>query len=115
ASGAGDGVGVPEAGATSFAARADEAPEEPRVARVPEPRVTRVATRSSGRRARPVPAVAVVTHRVRPGQTLSEIAKEHNVSVQRLASANRIQRARRLRVGQVLKIPISPSATQSPT
>jgi peptidoglycan lytic transglycosylase D len=105
---------LPESGASQFASRVSEAPEEPRVARPTEPRVTRVAVRSPARKARPA-AVAVVTHRVRAGQTLSEIAKEHNVSVQQLASANRIQRAKRLRVGQVLKIPISQGPTQSAT
>ncbi|HEX7239190.1 MAG TPA: DUF5715 family protein [Longimicrobiaceae bacterium] len=44
------------------------------------------------------------THRVRRGETLSEIALRHGTSVQRLKSANSM-RSSRIRVGQVLVIP----------
>jgi membrane-bound lytic murein transglycosylase D len=53
----------------------------------------------------------VVTHRVRRGQTLSHIAKQHRVSVESLRRANRLGKSSRLRVGQVLKI----SGTQRET
>jgi membrane-bound lytic murein transglycosylase D len=45
------------------------------------------------------------THRVRPGDTLSEIAAEHGVSIDAVAAANGLTRRSVLRVGQVLEIP----------
>jgi LysM repeat protein len=45
------------------------------------------------------------THRVQAGQTLSHIAQQHRVSVDRLRSSNGLKQKDRLRVGQVLKIP----------
>jgi LysM repeat protein len=52
----------------------------------------------------------MITHRVRPGQTLSGIAKQHRVSVAMLKSVNRIGKAHRLKAGQTLRIPVSPNA-----
>jgi membrane-bound lytic murein transglycosylase D len=85
------------------------------LASLPEPRVTRAAARSTTRKsARPVRRT-LITHRVRPGQTLSHIARQHRVSVASLKSVNRLGRAERLRAGQVLRIPIPPSTSESAT
>ncbi|GAK60254.1 lytic transglycosylase catalytic [Candidatus Vecturithrix granuli] len=44
-------------------------------------------------------------HRVEKGQTLAMIAKIHNSSIQAITQANAIKNPRRLKVGQILKIP----------
>ena len=44
-------------------------------------------------------------HRVRSGQTLSQIARTYGVSVSALQSCNGVRSSRSLRVGQTLKIP----------
>jgi membrane-bound lytic murein transglycosylase D len=80
-----------------------------RLAELPEPRVVRVAARPV-RKARTPARATYVTHRVRPGQTLSHIAKKHGVSVNALRSANRIGKSTRLRAGQTLRIPVSANA-----
>lgn len=45
------------------------------------------------------------SHRVRPGQSLQKVAREHRVSVQDLAAENRVSPDASLHVGQVLTIP----------
>lgn len=45
------------------------------------------------------------THRVRPGETLSHIARRYRVSVARLKRANRLNNADQIRIGQRLVIP----------
>lgn len=50
-------------------------------------------------------------HRVREGQTLSEIARRYHVSARVIARANRLGSGARLRVGQVLVIPTGPTIT----
>ena len=50
-------------------------------------------------------ALAQRQHTVRPGQSLSTIARRHRVSVHDLAAANRIRRNSTLRPGQSLTIP----------
>ncbi len=45
-------------------------------------------------------------HRVRRGETVASIAEEHNVSQRALFDANPSLRPRRLRAGQVLKVPV---------
>ncbi len=44
-------------------------------------------------------------HRVEKGQTLEMIAKLHNSSIQAIAQVNAIKNPRKLKVGQILKIP----------
>ncbi len=44
-------------------------------------------------------------HKVRKGQTLSVIAKRYGISVKRIMRANGIKNARKVRAGQILKIP----------
>ena len=61
-------------------------------------RVTTVSRRGG---ARP----AVLTYRVRSGQSLSHIAKRYNVSVDALRRSNGLSKVARLKPGQVLRIP----------
>jgi D-alanyl-D-alanine carboxypeptidase/D-alanyl-D-alanine-endopeptidase (penicillin-binding protein 4) len=63
------------------------------VAPAPPPAPTRTAT------------AATRTHRIRSGDTLSEIAQQYGISVSALQKANPGLNARRLRLGQTLKIP----------
>lgn len=56
-------------------------------------------------------ALADTEHRVREGQTLSEIARRYHVSARVIARANRLGSGARLRVGQVLTIPTGPTIT----
>lgn len=77
----------------------------------------------------PQPAAKVTTpttYTVRPGDTLSVIARRHGVSLAALAQANNLTNPNALRIGQVLTIPtaagsssaaapaVSPSATAVP-
>jgi membrane-bound lytic murein transglycosylase D len=52
------------------------------------------------------PKRAYVIHRVRFGETLSEIALKYRVSVRRIVYANHLRSASRIRAGQRLKIPL---------
>jgi LysM repeat protein len=52
----------------------------------------------------PLPALAAEVT-VQPGETLSEIAARHGVSVQRLMDLNDIRKADHVEVGQVLRLP----------
>ena len=75
------------------------------VVRVPRGRGTRVAERFDSL---PVnERITFVDHYVARGQTLSEIAKRYRVSVAMIESANPRTKARTLRVGQRLIIPMS--------
>jgi murein DD-endopeptidase MepM/ murein hydrolase activator NlpD len=53
------------------------------------------------------PPMAALGHVVRPGQTLSAIARQHGVSVEALIRMNRLTPNARLRVGQRLTIPLT--------
>ena len=53
------------------------------------------------------PPAPTLRHVVRPGQTLSSIAREHGVSVEALVRVNGLTSKSRLRVGQRLSIPLS--------
>lgn len=52
-------------------------------------------------------AVSWIRHRVAPGETLSQIAKNYGISVREIQRANRLSSAHRIAVGQQLKIPKS--------
>ncbi|TMA52916.1 MAG: LysM peptidoglycan-binding domain-containing protein, partial [Deltaproteobacteria bacterium] len=54
---------------------------------------------------------AVVTHRVKHGQTLTHIAHAHRVSVASLRNVNRLGKRSVLRPGQRLRIPVAENAT----
>jgi len=51
------------------------------------------------------PAPQYATHRVRSGETLSQIARRYGTSVSALMRANGLRSANRLRVGQGLRVP----------
>jgi membrane-bound lytic murein transglycosylase D len=51
------------------------------------------------------PKIEVSTHRVRAGETLSQIAARYRTSVRALMSLNRLRSAHRLSVGQRLQVP----------
>jgi len=55
-----------------------------------------------------------VTHRVRPGESLSVIARRYSVSVQDLQRWNNISDPRKLRAGQSLTVFYTPAAQGSP-
>jgi membrane-bound lytic murein transglycosylase D len=94
---------LPESG-SGFAVRMAEAPAEPRIDRV----ATRTAARPAARKGKST-RTAFVTHRVRKGQTLSHIAKQHGVSVSTLRKMNRMGSSR-VKAGQTLKVPVSANA-----
>jgi membrane-bound lytic murein transglycosylase D len=78
---------------------------ETNVRPVRQGRVVRAAARAPARRGRPRVRSAALTYRVRAGQTLSHIARQHKVSVSALRSTNRLGKEALIRPGQVLKIP----------
>ena len=66
-----------------------------------------------GQTARPAPAQTAVSHRVRAGETLYEIALRYGVTVHALAAANGISNPARIFVGQTLSIPGTQAGTAS--
>jgi membrane-bound lytic murein transglycosylase D len=52
------------------------------------------------------PVPQYTTHRVRSGETLSQIARRYGASVSALVRTNGLRSANRLRVGQRLRIPV---------
>jgi membrane-bound lytic murein transglycosylase D len=50
--------------------------------------------------------ITIVKHRVRSGDTLSEIAERYHASVREIASANGISNQNRIRIGQILSVPV---------
>jgi membrane-bound lytic murein transglycosylase D len=95
---------LPESG-SGFAVRLAEAPAEPRVERV----AARTVERAAPRKGKTTTRTAFVTHRVRKGQTLSQIAKQHGVSISSLRKVNRMG-GTRVKAGQTLKVPVSANA-----
>lgn len=59
----------------------------------------------------PAPAPAFVEYTIRKGDTLSDVAKRHGISVKQLTSYNNIRQANHIRAGQVIRIPISPGSS----
>jgi LysM repeat protein len=53
------------------------------------------------------------SHVVAKGETLTQIAKQYGVTVDEIEKANNIQDAKKLQIGQTIKIP--PSGSPSPT
>lgn len=60
------------------------------------------------------PAGAHESYTVKNGDTLSEIARDHQVSTSALMTENSIEDANRIRVGQTLKIPHAGSESAAP-
>ncbi len=50
-------------------------------------------------------ATKTISHKIRKGDTLASIAQQYHVSVETLKSYNRIKKANRLQVGQIIKVP----------
>jgi LysM repeat protein len=91
-------------------------PTQPRtVATNPAPRVTPLPATPTNNFSRPMqqraaantqqPAPRARTHLVRPGDTMSNVARRYGVSLQRLQAANPSVNARQMRAGQTLNIP----------
>jgi membrane-bound lytic murein transglycosylase D len=55
------------------------------------------------------------THTVAKGETLTQISKQYGVSVEEIEELNKIGDAKKLQAGQTIKIPVSQTATPSPT
>jgi LysM repeat protein len=55
------------------------------------------------------------THIVAKGETLTQIAKQYGVTVEEIEALNKIGDAKKLQAGQTIKIPVSQTATPSPT
>ncbi len=53
----------------------------------------------------PPPELSYARHRVRPGETLSTIARRYRTSVNAIVKANRLRSRHRISIGQRLKIP----------
>jgi LysM repeat protein len=58
-------------------------------------------------------APGINTHVVARGETLTSIAKMHNVTVSELQKANHIENDRKLQIGQTLTIPTGSSANSA--
>jgi LysM repeat protein len=54
------------------------------------------------------PPASVLTHRVEPGETVWRIARRHGLPVEVLIETNHIEDVKKLRVGQLLTIPVAP-------
>jgi LysM repeat protein len=67
---------------------------------------------------KPAPAPATRTHRVRPGETLTAIARRYGTTIQAIVKVNTIRNPSFVRTGTVLRIPgggVPPAATTSPS
>ena len=65
-----------------------------------------VAQKNAGGKARQLSSVQVETkHKVSRGQTLASIAKQYRTTVKAITKFNKLSNPRKIRVGQVLKIP----------
>lgn len=58
--------------------------------------------------------VASKTHRVKPGDTLSQIARRHGLSLKSLQTANPSVDPKRLQVGQMLRLPSPSNHSEKP-
>ncbi len=64
--------------------------------------------------ATPTPRSRTITYRVRPGDTLSALAKEHNTTQEAIVEATKLDNPHMLKVGQELVIPVGPERSASP-
>jgi membrane-bound lytic murein transglycosylase D len=85
-------------------------PKRPYDLRVPAGREETVLARIAGVPEWTPPVPQFVTHRVRSGETLSQIANRYGTSVSAIMRANGIRSANRLRIGQRLRIPVRGTA-----
>ncbi|VEN74819.1 Lytic transglycosylase [Candidatus Desulfarcum epimagneticum] len=87
-------------------------PQELYTLRVPPGSGRRLLERIDDMPVSSLPQPAFVKHRVRPGETLSDIARKHRVSVKRIARANNIRRSNLIVAGKTLKIPLGRTSTR---
>jgi membrane-bound lytic murein transglycosylase D len=66
--------------------------------------VSEISTAPAPRRSQPQ-AAQVVQHRVKRGETLTQIAQRYGASVQRILQVNGIRHAHFIKVGTMLRIP----------
>ncbi len=71
------------------------------------PGATVITSANNDRAKDGIATVELVNHRVKRNETLSDIALWYGVGVKRLARINRIRNVNRLRIGQIVKIPIT--------
>jgi LysM repeat protein len=62
----------------------------------------------------PVEPSGTRSHVVAKGETLTQIAKQYGVTVEEIQQANKIQDAKKLQIGQTIKIPGSASPSPTP-
>jgi lysozyme len=74
---------------------------------------TPAATTSASTESSPHPASGGNTYTVARGETLTSIAKMHNVTVSELQKFNHIENDRKLQIGQTILIPGSPAPSPS--
>jgi len=86
-------------------ARPEPPAPPPRAAPAPLPEARRPEAAPSVPVPPPAPAVAQeTTYTVKKGDTLARIAKDHNVALRDLAEWNQIKDARRIKIGQQLRL-----------
>lgn len=81
----------------------------------PPPTSTTATSTSTPAPAAPAPAANGNSHVVARGETLTSIAKAHNVTATDLQKFNRIENDRKLQIGQTIMIPGSPTPAPSPS
>ena len=85
--------------------RRNATPSGPYTLAVPLGRATELAASLASLPEWKPPKVEVTTHRVRQGETLSQIARRYHTSVSALMALNHLRSANRLSVGQRLQVP----------
>lgn len=81
-------------------------PDEPYTLRVPTGKGNLLLTKINTLPVTSRPQPAYVYHRVRPGESLSVIARRYRTSVSKIMRANNIRRSHFIRAGKKLKIPV---------
>jgi len=75
------------------------------------PAVRKASTGSSSNRSASKKKATLVTHRVKKGETVSQIAARHRITIRALLAANGMTRATQLKSGQVLRVPVGSGST----
>jgi len=80
-------------------------PPEPYPLKIPEDKAQIFLSKIDKIKTTHSPPPMVVFHRVRRGDTLSELAKKYKTSIRAISAANHINKSNRIIAGKVLKIP----------